>query len=325
MKLITKALAACAAVILLTAASLPENGPLPTGRPPQAAAPQDKATPDVGSKAEPSVATPAAPAASDVPKPEPKPNSAGENTNPEPQKTQDQEKPKESSAPASQADKPTGAPATEAPVQQNNAEKPAGQTLEEQHNTIAAEDPAAFSECEKELRSLGAEFETISRIDDGNGCGIDKPIKLKVILPGIAMKPDAVFRCPVALALARWLKESVIPAANVAVPEQGKITTVNQASSYICRLRNSAETGKISEHARGDAIDIASFSFEKGEDIAVKPRKEDSTLPGAFQRAVSASACLYFRTVLDPESDEAHENHFHLDLLDRKGDFRYCH
>ena len=41
--------------------------------------------------------------------------------------------------------------------------------------------------------------------------------------------------------------------------------------------------------------------------------------------AVSATACLYFSTVLDPESDAAHENHFHLDLLERKAGFRYCH
>ncbi len=127
----------------------------------------------------------------------------------------------------------------------------------------------------KELQALGAVFKDIPRIDDGHGCGIDKPITLSEALPGIKVKPEATLRCPAALALARWMKESVIPAAAVAAKEQGRITTINQASSYICRLRNGAFTGKISEHARGNAIDIASFSFEKGEDIAVKPRRED--------------------------------------------------
>ncbi|WSG73397.1 extensin family protein [Rhizobium beringeri] len=202
---------------------------------------------------------------------------------------------------------------------------PAAQTLEEQHLTIEPESDAEHAECTAALQALGAVFKDTPRIDDGNGCGIDKPIIISEALPGIKLKPEATIRCPAALALARWMKESVIPAASTALPEQGRITTVNQASAYICRLRNSAETGKISEHARGNAIDIASFHFEKGEDVAVRSRREDPTLTGAFQRTVSAAGCLYFTTVLDPESDAAHETHFHLDVIERKGSYRYCH
>ncbi|ANL35276.1 extensin family protein [Rhizobium phaseoli] len=202
---------------------------------------------------------------------------------------------------------------------------PAEQTLEEQHLTIEPESDAEHAECTGALQALGVVFKETPRIDDGNGCGIDKPIIVSEALPGIKLKPEATIRCPTALALARWMKESVVPAASAALPEQGRITTVNQATSYMCRLRNGAETGKISEHARGNAIDIASFHFEKGEDVAVRSRREDSTLTGAFQRTVSAAGCLYFSTVLDPESDAAHETHFHLDVIERKGGYRYCH
>ncbi|MBB2677770.1 UNVERIFIED_ORG: hypothetical protein GGI61_001316 [Rhizobium esperanzae] len=205
-------------------------------------------------------------------------------------------------------------------------EKPlAEQTLEEQHLTIEPESDAEHAECTAALQALGVVFKEMPRVDDGNGCGIDKPIIVSEALPGIKLKPEATIRCPTALALARWMKESVVPAASAALPEQGRITTVNQATSYMCRLRNGAETGKISEHARGNAIDIASFHFEKGEDVAVRSRREDSTLTGAFQRTVSAAGCLYFTTVLDPESDAAHETHFHLDVIERKGGYRYCH
>lgn len=233
--------------------------------------------------------------------------------------------PKPDPAQAGPALPPVPADKADAQPEKQGPKLPSQQTLEEQHLTIASESDDEHSECEAELRSLGVVFQDISRIDGGNGCGIDKPIKVSEALPGIKLKPDGVFRCPVALALARWMKESVIPAAAVAAPDQGRITTINQASSYICRLRNSAETGKVSEHARGNAIDVASFSFEKGKDIAVKPRLEDPTLIGAFQRTVSAAGCLYFTTVLDPESDAAHETHFHLDVIERKGGFRYCH
>ncbi|QND47819.1 extensin [Rhizobium lusitanum] len=190
--------------------------------------------------------------------------------------------------------------------------------------TIAAEPDEEHKACLAQLTAIGATFKDIPRIDDGNGCGIDKPIALTEPLPGIQMKPQGTMRCEAALALAHWIKESVIPSA-AALKDNGKIVTINQASTYICRLRNNATTGKISEHARGNAIDIASFTFENGKTIGIEPRREDPTLTGAFQRAASASACLYFMTVLDPESDAAHETHFHLDVLKRKGEFRYCH
>ena len=189
--------------------------------------------------------------------------------------------------------------------------------------TVASEPDEEHQACLKELTAMGAIFKEIPRIDDGNGCGIDKPISLASPLPGIEFKPQGTMRCEAALALAQWMKESVLPSA--AALDNGKIVAINQASTYICRLRNNASTGKISEHARGNAIDVASFTFENGKTIAIEPRREDPTLTGAFQRAASASACLYFTTVLDPESDAAHETHFHLDVIERNGGFRYCH
>ena len=136
---------------------------------------------------------------------------------------------------------------------------------------------------------------------------------------------DSVARAAeTALALARWTKETAQPAAEVAFDKTIKIKALNQASTYICRLRNNATTGKISEHAHGNAVDIASFTLSNGKTIAIQPRDEDGTMDGAFQRAVTASACLYFKTVLDPGSDAAHETHLHLDVIERRNDYRYC-
>ncbi|WP_245505535.1 extensin family protein [Rhizobium sp. BK068] len=284
--------AATAALFILPGTTLPDYGPVPQEKP----------------QVEGGVATPDEKA----PVPEPKPRTASEAS------------PAPANPPAVQGVKPPDA-ARPGKKKPEKFGPPAPGTLEAQNLTIEPESDADHAECVKELHTLGAVFKDIPRIDDGHGCGIDKPITLSEALPGINVKPEATLRCPVAVALARWMKESVIPAAAVAAKEQGNITTINQASSYICRLRNGAFTGKISQHARGNAIDIASFSFEKGKDIAVKPRREDPTLAGAFQRTVSASGCLYFSTVLDPENDVAHETHFHMDVSQRKGGFRYCH
>ncbi|WP_075289692.1 extensin family protein [Pararhizobium arenae] len=213
----------------------------------------------------------------------------------------------------------------------NNA-KPEAQKPDVQKETekpvppapIMAENEQDHAACLVDLKAIGATFESVPRIDDGSGCGIDKPLKVTTVLPGITLKPEGTMRCETALELARWTKEAVLPAAKAALESEGELTTINQASSYICRLRNNAKAGKISEHARGNAIDIASFTFKSGKTIAIEPRDEDSTLSGAFQRAVTASGCLYFETVLDPGSDEAHENHLHFDVLQRKGGYRYC-
>lgn len=188
---------------------------------------------------------------------------------------------------------------------------------------VAAEDPAKHTQCVEDLKAMDAVFEEAARIDDGDGCGIDKPLVVKSIA-GVLLKPEATMRCPAALALAKWIDGSVKPTAGTALGKDKQLTAIDQASSYVCRLRNSAETGKISEHARGNALDIAALHF--GDDVAVNmtPRQEDGTMTGAFQRAITASACLYFATVLSPGSDAAHETHLHLDALERDSDFRYC-
>ncbi|WP_064684485.1 extensin family protein [Rhizobium bangladeshense] len=315
-----------AATALLAGARLPPHGPLPQPRPDTGAATSPTPLPD---KTEP-------PAPADVPAPQPKPDVKEPKTpaSDQPSAPQTEQGTSEPAKPEQAKPEPAepmqgpplppgGLKSPQTPAEENKP--PAEQTLEEQHLTIEPENDSEHAECTAALRALGVVFKDTPRIDDGNGCGIDKPIIVSEALPGIALKPEATIRCPAALALARWLKESVIPAASAALPEQGRLTTVNQATSYMCRLRNGAETGKISEHARGNAIDIASFHFEKGEDVAVRARREDPTLTGAFQRTVSAAGCIYFTTVLDPESDAAHETHFHLDVMERKGGYRYCH
>lgn len=302
-----------AATAFLTGARLPPHGPVPQARPDTADTTKPTPLPD---KAEP-------PAPEDVPAPQQKPDVK------EPGAPAPEHPPAPPPEPAKPAKPMQGPPlppgGLESPQAPEEAKPPGEQTLEEQHLTIEPESDKEHAECTAALQALGVVFKETPRIDDGNGCGIDKPIIVSEALPGIKLKPEATIRCPAALALARWMKESVIPTASAALPEQGRLTTVNQATAYMCRLRNGAETGKISEHARGNAIDIASFHFEKGDDVAVRSRREDPTLTGAFQRTVSAAGCLYFTTVLDPESDAAHETHFHLDVIERKGGYRYCH
>lgn len=189
---------------------------------------------------------------------------------------------------------------------------------------VKPEDPAALQACLGALKDIGAEFKQLEPIRDAEqGCGIEAPVELSVVLPGIKLEPSGTMRCETALALSRWTKEMMLPAAALALPER-KVTAIANASTYICRNRNSAENGKISEHAKGNAVDISTIAFDKGEPLVMKPRGEDGTPEGAFQRTITAAACLFFRTVLSPGSDATHQDHLHLDVLERKGGYLYC-
>jgi hypothetical protein len=208
----------------------------------------------------------------------------------------------------------------EQPKPADEAAKPEQKQVE----PVKPEDPAALQSCLGALKEIGAEFKQLEPIrDEEQGCGIEAPIELSVVLPGIKLEPSGTMRCETALALSRWTREMMLPAAALALPEK-KVTAIANASTYICRNRNSAENGKISEHAKGNAVDISTIAFDKGEPLVMKPRGEDGTPEGAFQRAITAAACLFFRTVLSPGSDATHQDHLHLDVLERKGDYLYC-
>ena len=261
----------------------------------------------------------------DIPVPQPKPETSEDSGKPPVPTEAPKEKQKEQ-APAVQepekveppkpTEKPEETKKPEEPKKEEKAEEPAPEPIKE-------EDPAKLQACLVELKQLGAEFKQIEPIRDEEGCGIASPIQLSTVSADIKLDPAGPMRCETALELARWTKEIMVPAAKIAMPDR-KIVAIANASTYVCRNRNSLSTGKISEHAKGSAVDISSLAFDKGEPLIMKPRDEDGTMEGAFQRTITTAACLFFRTVLSPGSDATHQDHLHLDVLERKGGYLYC-
>ena len=129
-----------------------------------------------------------------------------------------------------------------------------------------------------------------------------------------ALSPPALIDCPITAGLDRWIKASVQPAA---IHYFGsRVVGITQIASYGCRGRNGNSFGNISEHAFGNALDIAAFQFANGQQIVVvndwwrgTPRER------AFLQAIFAGACNEFYTVLGPGSDRFHYNHIHVDFL----------
>ena len=110
-------------------------------------------------------------------------------------------------------------------------------------------------------------------------------------------------------------------------PAENQVTVIHVAASYACRRRNNARSGKLSEHARGNAIDMSGFSFARSDAVVVGGGWGDGLLAsiglsksGSFLGDIRKDACSYFTTVLGPGSDRYHGDHFHVDVLDGAAD-----
>jgi len=181
--------------------------------------------------------------------------------------------------------------------------------------------PADEAACRRELDRLGVVWQDLPPINDGGACRIDHPIKVSALSGGIRMSPPATLNCQMALAFARWTRNELAPAARLRY--LSGIHTIHQGSSYSCR--RIAGTNTPSAHSRGNALDVMSIDLDNG-------RKIDVRKPGFFafrQRSllntVRADGCSYFTTVLGPGYNADHRNHFHFDLMPRKGGRRACH
>nr|WP_255618159.1 extensin family protein [Aurantimonas sp. VKM B-3413] len=173
--------------------------------------------------------------------------------------------------------------------------------------------------CEAVLASRGAEFSVGPSISEG-ACGVLRPVSISRLSSGIAIEPQTVILCRTALALDEWASGSILPAARAAFPNNPP-KAMRLEGTYTCRARSSQD--KISEHARGSAVDIGSIKLSDGTDIPVVGRDED-TPKARFQHAVRSGACGPFKTVLGPGTDADHASHFHLDIAARRSGGTYC-
>jgi hypothetical protein len=138
----------------------------------------------------------------------------------------------------------------------------------------------------------------------------------------VEVKPAATLACPVVAALDRWIAEAVQPAAWRWFGQP--VVELKQISAYSCRGMNGNSRSRISEHAFGNALDIASFELADGRKVSVQHGWGGQPEEQGFLRDVQAAACAHFSTVLAPGSNIYHYNHIHVDLMRRSGGRRVC-
>lgn len=151
---------------------------------------------------------------------------------------------------------------------------------------------------------------------DGPGvCGLERPLSVSGLQGGrVWVSPPATIGCPLTAALDRWLRNSVQPAAYRYFGRP--VVGITQIAAYGCRGRNGNSYGAPSEHAFGNALDIAGFRLADGKEIiVVRSWWSGGPRERAFLQAAFSGACAEFYTVLGPGSDRYHYNHIHVDLL----------
>lgn len=186
---------------------------------------------------------------------------------------------------------------------------------------------AAQKACRSLLAGLDIDFEAMAPIGNEGGCGTPGAILIKAI-DGVEIDPPAEANCALAEALHHWIAWSVKPAAKENLGK--KLTVVHNASAYACRRRNNSSTGKMSEHAKANALDISTLGFSDGTSTNIKgdwsglKQLIGQSGNSTFLSRIRRDACIRFTTVLGPGSDRYHGDHFHIDLAKRRNGYRIC-
>jgi hypothetical protein len=179
---------------------------------------------------------------------------------------------------------------------------------------------SAPSDCNQRLATI-AVIELLPRLIGPGDCGARDMVRLDaVVLPDhrrVEVKPTAVLRCAMAESFAAWVRDEA--SADIA-PLGAALRGIETYGSYECRGRNSVIDAKLSEHGKGNAIDVRALV------LAGDRRTEltDENVAKPLREALRDSACHRFTTVLGPGADSYHNNHIHLDILERTHGLRIC-
>lgn len=188
-----------------------------------------------------------------------------------------------------------------------------------QSSTTFTPSPSA-RQCLSELGATRASFTPIPDKYYGAGCSTLNAVRLGGLqgdYQPVTVSNLGPVTCPTANTVAAWARFGVDRAARQILGSP--LQRIETMGSYNCR--NVAGTARRSAHATADAVDVSAFVLEDGRRVSVQQDwSNGSAEERRFLRIVWQSACKRFGTVLGPEYNAAHRDHFHLE----HGDGSYC-
>ncbi len=167
-------------------------------------------------------------------------------------------------------------------------------------------------QCLNDLDRLRSRYTLVPDQNFGGGCALSGAVQLLNV--GIPVTNVKAVRCDVARSLTMWVRDTVQPSAREFLGSP--VVRLESMGAYACRniVGNPAVSGNRSEHATGNAIDIAGFVLADGRRVTVETGWNGGDNERAFLRSVRAGGCKRFQTVLSPDYNAAHYNHLHFDM-----------
>jgi hypothetical protein len=189
--------------------------------------------------------------------------------------------------------------------------------------TVAPEvaETAQPSACRLRLTSDLAIAPSLPPITGPGECEAPDVVRLEaVVLPDrsrVAITPPAVLRCTMAEAVAAWVRDEAAPRV---LALGASLKGIENLTSFDCRGRNGVVGAKLSEHGKANALDIHALKLASGKAVVLT----DPQVSSDFREGLRKSTCERFTTVLGPGSDGFHEDHVHVDILQRRAGYRIC-
>jgi hypothetical protein len=165
-------------------------------------------------------------------------------------------------------------------------------------------------QCLAGLKSKSVRFAGLPSKSFDGGCRMIDTIKLMDF--GMPTTNLGAMTCPLASSFTDWARYAVAPAAKQYLGSE--VVKIETMGTFNCRAVNGSRSGKLSEHAFANAVDVSAFVLRDGRRVSVLNGWRGSSDERAFLRRLHQSACKRFGTVLGPEYNAAHANHFHFDM-----------
>ena len=175
---------------------------------------------------------------------------------------------------------------------------------------VRGTDAAALRQCVAKMDRIVARYALLPDRTFSGQCSALGAVQLRDI--GTPVTNLDAMTCGLSYAFTLWVQ------SDLQVPAMGEfgspVVKVETMGTYSCRNINGATTGKLSEHAFANAVDVAAFVLKDGRRISVLGGWSGDPREGRFLRTVRNSACRRFNTVLSPDYNAAHRDHLHLDM-----------
>lgn len=172
--------------------------------------------------------------------------------------------------------------------------------------------------CRNALEMSSAQAALLPDKDVSAQCHIRNRVRLSET--AVAQLTPVETRCEIAARLYLWERHVLQPAARKYL--RIGVARIHHYDSYSCRaMRTSRGTsGRMSEHATANALDISGFTLANGRQISLLKHWDGDTPEAKFLRAARNGLCRWFNVTLSPDYNRLHADHFHVDM----GPFLSC-